>query len=183
MLGCGPAPGEVVGVYEGQDSSSGRVASDGPSGGSGISGSSGPVADGSAGSGTGPAPGTSDTTATVDPSTSGPGTTTTVDPTDSTGPAVTTVDPSTSSGDPPPPPTCDDLFGSAPGYELCFEDDMQCGFDLDTGDQSCNTVCASFGSTCLGAFDNPGGSGGCSQEGVDDCNTVHNTEICVCSRP
>ena len=60
---------------------------------------------------------------------------------------------------------------------------MQCGFDLDTGDQSCNTVCASFGSTCLGAFDNPGGSGGCSQEGVDDCNTVHSTEICVCSKP
>lgn len=184
VLGCGPAPGEVVGVYQGQDSSSGSVASDGPSGGI-TSDGTGPVADGSASSGTGmPAVTSGDgTTAPVDPSTTDPGTSS-GDPLESTGP-VTTSEPGSSSGEPPPPPTCDELFGTASGYVLCMHDATSCTFNVNPNGNTCTTICDSYGQTCLGGIDNPGDAGTeCMIQGPFDCDdgSGKSSTICICTR-
>jgi hypothetical protein len=188
LLGCGLGPSEVVGVYEGQGSTSTGGSSGGTRGGGDVTAGTGPIADGSAGSGTGMPQSTTDegdTTHAVDPSTTDPGTTSLSPPeSTSTGPdpGSTSDLPGESSSDGEmPPPSCDDLFGLAVGYELCFEDDVQCGFDVDMLGNSCATICGSFGAACLGAIDNPG-AGGCTENGPEGCDIVHGTEICICAK-
>jgi hypothetical protein len=184
LLGCGLNPSEVVGVYEGQGTSSSGASGDGPNSGGG-SASTGPVADGSAGSGTG-TPGTSaegDTHA-VDPSTTDPGTTS-GDPPETTGPPATSDDPGSSSGTPPAPPTCNELFGTATDYVWCWEDDVSCGFSVNPGGLTCNGVCALFGATCIDNFDNPGAGEECVVQATEaDCNSNLGevSTICVCAK-
>lgn len=180
LCGCGPAPSEVIGPYDGTGGSSGS-ATGGPSSGEVGTGSTGPIADGSAGSGTGmptTMSGDTGTTAPVDP--------VTTDPDTASGDVPTTTDPSSgdpgssSSGD-PPPLTCDQIFGTADGYLLCMEDETSCTFALNTGNNNCNVVCSSFGEVCLGAIDNPTGVT-CDQQGASSCDVTKGSTICICSK-
>lgn len=188
LLGCGAGPAEVVGVYQGQDSSSGTVASDGSSGVGGSAGT-GPVADGSASSGTGVPPDITDdgtTTAPVDPSTTDPDTSTSSEPAESTGPGSTSSEPgSTSMEPPPPPPTCDELFGGASGYVLCMHDADSCTFNVNPNGSTCTTICSGYGQMCLGGLDNPSAAGTeCMIQGAFDCDdgSGKGSTICICSR-
>jgi hypothetical protein len=140
-----------------------------------------------------------------------PGTTAATDANDTADPPGTDDDPTTgsppgtgdtSTGDPPvvetdadsgsssssgsvAPPSCDDVFGKAPGYVLCEETDTTCNFAALTMG-TCAQMCAAYGGTCLEAFDNVG-SGGVEcvpvRLSTDTCDTSRQTEICVCDKP
>lgn len=182
-LGCGPIGSEVVEIYDGQSSASSGSGSATLGGGSGDRGSTGPVADGS---GSATAAGASTGMVTQGGTTQG------VDPGTSTGNASATSDATsagsssegpmgTSTGD---PPTCAEIFGAASGYVLCMEDASSCAFNVNTGMNSCTTICSTYGETCLDAIDNPGGAGTeCTVQGPSFCdNNSKGTTICVCSR-
>ncbi len=145
----------------------------------------GPIAEGSAGSGTsgGPGPGTTTTSPPPDGSTTEPAdesTTTDEPPSDSS--SSTTGRPSGSSSGGEVLLTCDQIFDTATDYLLCDSDDTSCSFSVTTGNQSCDTICMSFGETCLGANDNPGGAS-CTIQGPYGCgDTSKGTTICICSR-
>lgn len=82
------------------------------------------------------------------------------------------------------PASCDALFSSAPGYELCFEQDQSCAFNVATAGGNCHQACNNLGSVCLGAFDNDENSLCVPVQGsTDTCDTQRDTEICVCARP
>jgi hypothetical protein len=186
LLGCGPTPSEVLGGNEGSAGSS-----------TGTSSTSGGTTRG-ASSGSGPGvEGTGDVTG-IDPDTTGSdGTTQGVQPGTSTGNEATSStstggEPgSTSTGGEPgsssagPSPSCDELYGGAPGYILCMESDSECRFNATTGGGDCNMMCAQFLGTCIEAFDNPNDPGDeCDivRPNSDDCNTDRGTELCVCSK-
>jgi hypothetical protein len=79
------------------------------------------------------------------------------------------------------PPTCSDRYGGANDFVLCGETADQCVIAVRTAGNTCNALCEFFGGTCLGATDNQGAP--CVPFGTgDDCNTMHNTEICTCTR-
>jgi hypothetical protein len=167
VLGCGPAPSEVIGPPHGS-SAAGSDGSGGGTSGGATRGDTGPVADASAGSGT---PDTTQGNATepVDAGT-----------TSATGRGTT----DTSSSDGAAPATCDEIFGAAPGYVLCEFDDTSCRFNVTTGGQSCTTICASYGQTCLDALDNPSTMAeACVVQGGSTCgNSSKSTTLCVCTR-
>ncbi len=82
-------------------------------------------------------------------------------------------------------PTCDDLYGMAPGYVLCIETPTECHFNATTAGGNCNEMCTLFMGTCLAAFDNPNDPGlECDiiEPNTDDCTTNRGTEICVCDK-
>ncbi|MCX4241058.1 hypothetical protein [Paraliomyxa miuraensis] len=180
---CGVPPGEIGGSSHG-DGDSSSTASAGTTATSQGNGT-GPVADGS-GDATQGSQGTSSadggTTQGVDPTagsssssdaSSGTDEGTTVGVGDSGG----TTDTGESTG---PAPSCDELYGTAPGYELCMETEDECHFNADTAGGNCFDMCASLGGTCLDAFDN---STACVILSFgDDCFTNRTNEICVCNR-
>lgn len=178
VLGCTPPPTEVVDVYEGQTATD-TDRSTGPEPASTAPGSTGSVADGSGGSGTGPGPMGSDGTTgdPLDPGTTG-------EPMGSTGPGSTTDPLGGSTGD-GMPPSCGEVFDTAPGYVLCSFDDTSCRFAVSTMGNSCNSICSGFGQACLGAQDNPGPDGNaCMVQGEYSCEaTDKGFTICICSRP
>jgi hypothetical protein len=182
LPGCGIIPSEVVDVYDGPGTSSSGGSTAGQSD-ADDRGSTGPVADGSAGSGTGmpEVTGNEDNpTEPVDPETTAPGTTSEVPP-----------DPSTSDDGPPDPSTttgapadCNTMYGGAASYFLCEETADSCRFSVDVmGISNCTAVCTAFGGTCLDAFDNPGGGQECVVQGDLDCNYIGKvTTLCLCSK-
>ncbi len=92
--------------------------------------------------------------------------------------------------EPPPPPSCADLFRNAPEFQLCDGSDTTCSFNVRTNNErTCTDVCESVeGSTCAGAIDNEGSScierlPGVSSNGDDSCTSQQNTSICICNRP
>lgn len=79
--------------------------------------------------------------------------------------------------------TCDELFGQAPGYQLCSEDDLGCSFNVSLEGQTCTAACLLLQSTCLGAFDNESIAPCAPIEATGDtCDTPRSSEICVCAR-
>jgi hypothetical protein len=78
--------------------------------------------------------------------------------------------------------SCDEQFGSAPGYELCAEAESTCSFvsESDADKFDCNERCAEFGATCERGFDANGHT--CVAETEDGCAFPHETQICVCLR-
>jgi hypothetical protein len=111
-----------------------------------------------------------------------------VTPGTSTGDAPGTSSSGTSTGEEPgssssaAAPTCDELYGAAPGYLLCLESASECQFLVILAGDSCNALCSSFGGTCLDAFDNAAGTCRILQPSADTCDTHRNDEICVCSK-
>jgi hypothetical protein len=177
VLGCGPTPSEVVGTADG---------STGPS--TSTSTTSGPPMLGSSSSGAPGADGSGDATGQSADTSSDGGTTMGVQPATSTGEAASTstgTDPAGTSTGVDPGPSCDDLFGAAPGYIYCMETPAACYFNADTGGSNCNAMCTMLGSVCVEAFDNPNEAG---QECVmirgstDTCDTNRGTELCACSK-
>ncbi len=81
-----------------------------------------------------------------------------------------------------PAATCDDMFSQAPGYELCSEDEASCSFNVALAGTACTSACDLLGSTCLAAFDNNAIACEPVPETGDTCDTVRQSNICVCAR-
>ncbi len=80
------------------------------------------------------------------------------------------------------PPSCDGLYGAAPEYLLCTETTTSCQFLRNsTPARSCDTVCSTYGGTCIDA-DN-GDPGSCAVSGNADCTTSLSSSLCTCSKP
>lgn len=175
LLGCGPGPSEVTAPLDGTTGPSTSTASTGMASTPGSSSMEASTADGSGGAtGQGAA------------ASSDGGTTQGVLAETSTGEVASTGLAGTSSGGESSsstgaPPSCDDLYGMAPDYELCMETPDQCHFAATTAGDDCNAMCSLFGGACIDAFDN---STGCAiiRPDMDTCDTNRGSEICVCSR-
>lgn len=178
LLGCGPAPTEVVAVFDGTTDASTSTASTGMASTPGSTSAEGATASGSGGAtGQGTtASGEGDTTQGLQDGTS----TGEVASTGASGPGSSSGggESSSSTG---APPSCQELYGAAPGYELCMETPEECHFAALTNGGDCNAMCGLFGGTCIDAFDN---STGCNiiRPDMDTCETDRGSEICVCSR-
>lgn len=84
---------------------------------------------------------------------------------------------------PPEPGSCDALFNTAVGYQLCSDEADRCSFNAKTAGGNCNAICASFAATCLNAFDNNDAAPCAPIEATGDtCETNRQSEICVCTR-
>ncbi len=131
------------------------------------------------------ADGTSETTEGATSATDGD-TTQGVEPGTTTGQPVATGDGSSTGGGTgstgASAPTCDELYGSAPGYLLCDESQDECTFSAQINGGSCSDLCTSFGATCIAAYDNGAGDSCVVQSLSDTCFTLRVTEICVCSK-
>lgn len=79
------------------------------------------------------------------------------------------------------PPSCDEQFGAANGYQLCSETPTTCTFDVMADNTSCDDQCALFGSTCEDARDSDAGAP-CVDSGGTSCGTPHNAVMCTCAR-
>ena len=79
-------------------------------------------------------------------------------------------------------PSCATLYGAAPEFLLCAETATSCRFLRNSSPaRTCDTVCSTYGGTCIDA-DN-GDPGSCTVSGAADCSTSFASSICVCSRP
>ena len=79
-------------------------------------------------------------------------------------------------------PSCITLYGAAPDFLLCAETATSCRFLRNSNPaRPCDTVCSTYGGTCIDA-DN-GDPGSCAISGAADCSTSLTSSICVCSRP
>jgi hypothetical protein len=75
---------------------------------------------------------------------------------------------------------CDTFFGSVSGYSLCEATDASCSFNANLGGGTCRALCDTFNRDCLAAVDNVGAT--CEVlPTVHTCDTVADTEICMCS--
>jgi hypothetical protein len=170
VAACSPVPSEVVAVHDSESTgaTTGEHGSGGPAGTGSVTEGSGSAtaAEGSTGAGS------------RGDGTTEPGTSTAL-PEASTGTASTgnDRDDSPTTGD----ESCTEIYGRAPGFELCSESDDACTFDVDLGSGDCDAICTTYGGTCVGAFGNAS-AGGCTQTGMDDCSYTANTEICVCTK-
>jgi hypothetical protein len=79
-------------------------------------------------------------------------------------------------------PSCNELYGAAPGYILCMETGDECHFSAQTNGGDCNEMCAMFGGVCLAAFDDGPGSCVVVRPNMDTCDTDRATEICACTK-
>ena len=80
-------------------------------------------------------------------------------------------------------PSCLDLFGTAPEFQLCDGTDETCSFNALTGGGTCEEMCASLGSYCVAAQSNDGPDRCVDSGNPDTCTTPRGTEICTCARP
>jgi hypothetical protein len=79
-------------------------------------------------------------------------------------------------------PSCATRYGAAPEFLLCAETATSCRFLRNSSPAlTCDTVCSTYGGTCIDA-DN-GDPGSCTISGAADCSTSLTSSICVCSRP
>ena len=85
--------------------------------------------------------------------------------------------------EPPLGTSCTELFSDAPEFLLCGETTTTCSFNARTGGDTCDELCVSLGSTCVGAINNEGSSCQEIPGSTDTCQTRRETEICICERP
>ncbi len=81
--------------------------------------------------------------------------------------------------------SCDEIFGSAPDYQLCSEDANSCTFysRLFNGDDFvCQDACGTFDSECLDGFADTDLGDKCEIDTEEGCESPHEDQICVCSR-
>lgn len=90
-------------------------------------------------------------------------------------------------GDTPPAdagrdaPSCVDVFGDAPAFELCAERPTSCEFRVQLAGQSCNMVCASYGTSCLTARNDASFAPFCATTGGTwTCGQTGMSAICEC---
>jgi hypothetical protein len=78
--------------------------------------------------------------------------------------------------------TCDELFGTAPGYVLCEDNADNCSFNVTLTMTSCDALCMMFASTCIEGFTNS--ATGCVTDGALACDDATTTEsVCRCAKP
>lgn len=75
---------------------------------------------------------------------------------------------------------CADIFGDAPGFNLCMEDAQSCYFFVILNEMSCTDICESFGRPCIGAFSD--NNDGCPIGESRLCDDPATDRICVCSK-
>ncbi len=78
--------------------------------------------------------------------------------------------------------SCEARFGDAPNFVLCGETTDTCSFNAHTDGGTCEQMCRSLGSRCVGAIDNEGNSCREIRGSQDTCQTRRQTEICICER-
>lgn len=78
--------------------------------------------------------------------------------------------------------SCDDVFGTAPGYILCEDNPDNCSFNVMLGMTSCDALCMMFGATCIEGLTNA--MAGCTTDGVLACDdATTNESVCRCTKP
>jgi hypothetical protein len=82
-----------------------------------------------------------------------------------------------------PQAACDDLFGQAPGYQLCSEDAVSCSFNVALVGETCTIACELLETTCLNALSNEDIDLCAPVVSDDTCDTARQSQICVCARP
>jgi hypothetical protein len=81
------------------------------------------------------------------------------------------------------PPSCDSVYGAAQSYVLCAQRATECEFYTNpSGDRTCDDICADYGGTCLAAYREESDTVVCTRTRTDACDSLHNDEICVCTR-
>jgi len=90
--------------------------------------------------------------------------------------------------DAPPPDakllTCDEQYGSGPGYQLCNEEPDSCEFAAVTGvGTTCTAHCRDIGGgECITGFDAEPTMDPCGRQEETGCDMMLTGQICVCSR-
>ena len=80
-------------------------------------------------------------------------------------------------------PSCTEQFGAAQNFELCQETPIACDFYVNSGAQSCDGVCASFGGSCSDAWNDAGAGQHCVHDGGVHCwDGAYEGIICQCTR-
>ncbi len=78
-----------------------------------------------------------------------------------------------------PPPTCEEMYGTATNFDLCEETTNSCRFYVMTNEDTCTNLCSSFGGECIDNYD-----GDCSSGiGSQGCDIVHYDQVCICTLP
>lgn len=77
------------------------------------------------------------------------------------------------------PVACELTFGELPQYQYCRAEGGNCVFATMTGGGTCTQACGTVDRMCLGAFGNLDPAP-CESTGVETCEDIKNTEICVC---
>lgn len=96
-------------------------------------------------------------------------------------------------GGPPPAPdagspplrSCDALYGSLRGYDLCDERATECHVYLNPlGNDTCTNLCAAGGGTCIDGYEEAGLSRCPEGEPASGhgCDDRRNDQVCVCTR-
>lgn len=91
--------------------------------------------------------------------------------------------------DHPPPPSCNQIYGSAPDYTSCQETATTCVFFIDSypSTNSCTAVCQARGGSCISVQDEAGEWPNLVKCTPDpgklyDCSTSDYNQICTCTR-
>jgi hypothetical protein len=75
--------------------------------------------------------------------------------------------------------TCEEMYGTAPSFDLCEETTNSCRFYVQTSEDTCKNLCSSYGGECVDNYD-----GNCASSiGSQGCNVVHYDQVCICSLP
>lgn len=84
-----------------------------------------------------------------------------------------------------PPASCDDAYGSLPGYVLCDETATTCTFGVTFSSgalSDCRSVCMTAGGDCREAFRLDAMGGSCALTDRQACGAGSSPAICICSR-
>ena len=78
--------------------------------------------------------------------------------------------------------SCDEIYMSSAGYQLCDQRPSECEFYAELGGDSCDDVCGAAGGTCVETYAD-GNPDDCERAGGPrSCSDTHRNEICVCTR-
>jgi hypothetical protein len=76
-------------------------------------------------------------------------------------------------------PTCEKMYGTANGFDLCEATVNSCRFYVITSEDTCTNLCTSFGGACIDNYD-----GNCASNiGSQGCDVVHQDQVCICTLP
>ncbi len=78
---------------------------------------------------------------------------------------------------------CDQAFGDAPGYQLCWREGDVCGFYAVTGPDTCETICQAAGAPCAGSNDAEAPDTCQPVTSGEACAAVHDDQMCWCQLP
>ena len=80
-----------------------------------------------------------------------------------------------------PPPSCNERYGSLPGFMPCGESPGSCEFYVQTQDASCADVCAAQGGACIRAYADDANT--CTRQDSVACSATAFDQLCTCTLP